>query len=482
MTTKTAERETGADIRARLDHPIIDGDGHTQECAFAMEDFLKEVAGNSLDKVWQDFRNPPGPRRLRTTFWNVPSGPASIDRAMAMLPRLRKERCELAGIDYSIVYTTMGLGLIGHPNDEFRRACCRALNNMNADLYMSADVRAHMTPAAVIPMHTPEEGIAELEYAVNELGYKTAMIPSHVTLPVSEVTDQAPEVARYTSHMHSYTVDALHDYDPFWAKCVELGVSVGGHSSPRGGGGPRNSASSYVFNHLGSFAAGGEFLCRSLFMGGVTRRFPTLKVAFLEGGVAFAADLYASIVEAWEKRNIDTIMTYLDPKQLDMDLMVEMFGKYGNDYLTPERMRGYRSTHNARDDEPEGTYDEFKACEIKQKQDIYDLFVPNFYFGCEADDRLNAIAFNSDLNHMNARLNATFGSDIGHWDVLDSTHVLNEAYELVDDGLMSEDDFRDFTFTNNVTLHAGMNPDFFKGTVVEDAAAAVMAETKVAAE
>ena len=60
--------------------------------------------------------------------------------------------------------------------------------------------------------------------------------------------------------------------------------------------------------------------------------------------------------------------------------------------------------------------------------------------------------------------------------------MLNEAYELVDDGLMSEDDFRDFTFTNNVTLHAGMNPDFFKGTVVEDAAAAVMAETKVAAE
>ena len=100
----------------------------------------------------------------------------------------------------------------------------------------------------------------------------------------------------------------------------------------------------------------------------MTRRFPTLKVAFLEGGVAFAADLYASIVEAWEKRNIDTIMTYLDPKQLAMDLMVEMFGKYGNDYLTPERMRGYRSTHNARDDEPEGTYDEFKACEINRSR------------------------------------------------------------------------------------------------------------------
>jgi hypothetical protein len=34
---------------------------------------------------------------------------------------------------------------------------------------------------------------------------------------------------------------------------------------------------------------------------------------------------------------------------------------------------------------------------------------------------------------------------------------------------MTEGDFRDFVFTNAVALHAGANPDFFAGTVVEAA-------------
>jgi hypothetical protein len=108
--------------------------------------------------------------------------------------------------------------------------------------------------------------------------------------------------------------------------------------------------------------------------------------------------------------------------------------------------------------------------------------VPNFYFGCEADDRLNSIAFKARLNPMGARLKAMFGSDIGHWDVLDATRVVVHAHELVEDGLMSAEDFRDFTFTNCLTFHAGLNPDFFKGTAVEkEAVKALAAERKVAA-
>ena len=33
---------------------------------------------------------------------------------------------------------------------------------------------------------------------------------------------------------------------------------------------------------------------------------------------------------------------------------------------------------------------------------------------------------------------------------------------------MEEAAFRDFIFANPAMLHAGMNPDFFKGTVVAD--------------
>ena len=53
--------------------------------------------------------------------------------------------------------------------------------------------------------------------------------------------------------------------------------------------------------------------------------------------------------------------------------------------------------------------------------------------------------------------------------------MLAEAYELVEDELMSLDAFRDFTFTHPIRLWGGMNPDFFKGTRVEAAAAEVLA-------
>jgi hypothetical protein len=36
---------------------------------------------------------------------------------------------------------------------------------------------------------------------------------------------------------------------------------------------------------------------------------------------------------------------------------------------------------------------------------------------------------------------------------------------------MTEQDFREFTFTNAARLHTRNNPDFFKGTVVEQAVA-----------
>ena len=85
--------------------------------------------------------------------------------------------------------------------------------------------------------------------------------------------------------------------------------------------------------------------------------------------------------------------------------------------------------------------------------------------------------FKSDWYPNKARFNAIFGSDIGHWDVTDMTDVLAEAYEMVEDGLLSEMDFRDFVFVNPVSLHAGMNSNFFKGTVVESEVDALLASS-----
>jgi hypothetical protein len=55
----------------------------------------------------------------------------------------------------------------------------------------------------------------------------------------------------------------------------------------------------------------------------------------------------------------------------------------------------------------------------------------------------------------------------GHW--LEFGPVLAEQ-----DGLITADDFRDFTFANAVRLWGTVNPAFFKGTVVEKPAADVL--------
>ena len=49
--------------------------------------------------------------------------------------------------------------------------------------------------------------------------------------------------------------------------------------------------------------------------------------------------------------------------------------------------------------------------------------------------------------------------------------MLEEAWELVEHGLIDEEDFREFMFVNPARLHTALNPGFFKGTVVEGAVA-----------
>ena len=86
---------------------------------------------------------------------------------------------------------------------------------------------------------------------------------------------------------------------------------------------------------------------------------------------------------------------------------------------------------------------------------------------------MNAVAF-SKFNPFGAKIQAIYSSDIGHFDVPDMLQVLPEAFELVEDGFLTADNFRDFVFTNAVRLWGTQNPRFFEGTVVAKEAAAVL--------
>jgi hypothetical protein len=120
--------------------------------------------------------------------------------------------------------------------------------------------------------------------------------------------------------------------------------------------------------------------------------------------------------------------------------------------------------------------DEFALAGIESPEDIRDRFIPNFFFGCEADDSLNAWAFNRKLNPLGANVSAILSSDMGHWDVEELTEPLAEAFELVEHGHMTPGDFRSFAFTNSVHLHGGMDPHFFDGTPVESEARSALAD------
>ena len=473
---------TGADIRAKLDHPVVDADGHMMECSFAVLDFVKQVGGTEIAARYEDILQGDQTGASRRAVWVGNSGPASIDRATAMLPKLFRARLDEAGIDFAVVYGTHALSVLRVDDDELRPVVYRAMNMLYADMFKGLSDR--LTPVALIPMHDPDEAIAELDFAITELGLKAIVVNAMVRRPAPEVVAAAPHLAQYSLAPTSPAIDVGDRYDPVWAKCIELGVAPSCHNSFRGRGSTHGSPSNYVFNSLGSFGQGSEYFCRALFFGGVPKRFPALKFAFLEGGAAWASQLYNSMFEYWEKRNLEALKENLDPAKLDVDLLVEMFEKYGNDYLTPERIRAEpHQSINSNLFVPAEEIDDFAPTGVGKPEDIRDIFDANFYFGCEADDRLNTVAFDTRINHLGARLNAILGSDIGHWDVPDMTKVLVEAHELVDDGFIDTHDFRDFSYANVVRMHTGMNPDFFKGTVVEDAVEKLKAETTaVAAE
>ena len=463
---------TGAQVRAKVGHPIIDGDAHIVECMFAYEDFIKQVGGADMLRRWEERQKSPPYMNTRSIWWGAPSGAHTGDRAMALLPKYFAARMQDCGIDFAHMLTTMGLNVTWIREDELRQVACRALNVMYAELFR--DVGQVLRPVAVVPTFTPEEAIRELDYAVTELGHKAAMIGTEIYRPWPQVASEAPHLSRYAERIQSIAIDAPADYDPFWQRCVELGIAPICHTPGLGAAGYRQSPSNYVFNHLGMFSSGAEFFCRSLIMGGVTRRFPTMTFGFLECGAAWALTLLSDLVEHFEKRNADYLREHLDPNRLDVELLGKLFDEYGDRHLTGERIRANPHSRLSMPTPPEG-FDEFAAAGITQIRDLKQRFCDNFYFGCEADDRTVAVAFNRRLNPLGTRLQAMFGSDIGHWDVVDAQSVVGEAWGLVESKLIDEHDFRDFTFTNAARMQLRMNPNYFQGTAVESAAAALMA-------
>src|SRR5207248_3746638 len=137
----------------------------------------------------------------------------------------------------------------------------------------------------------------------------------------------------------------------------ELGVAPSFHSGARRAG-LRLSPSNVTYNHIGHFAAANHAACKAMFLGGVTRRFPGMNMAFLEGGSGWACLLYGDLLGHWEKRSRKGL-EQVDPRNLDRAVIMELAEKYGlpehvaalrerggHPYTDEEKMSGGVATHD----------------------------------------------------------------------------------------------------------------------------------------
>src|SRR5438067_10772934 len=162
---------TPEQVRSKIDHPIVDGDGHWVEYDPVFSDKMRKVGG---DLAGDGFLKAMGTTREilsmsvaerrhkrigQQAFW-ARQAENTLDRATAMMPKLLYDRLDELGLDFVVVYPTAGLRFPRIADDATRRAVIRAYNVVSADYFSGLGDR--LTPAAIIPMHTPDEAIAEL--------------------------------------------------------------------------------------------------------------------------------------------------------------------------------------------------------------------------------------------------------------------------------------------------------------------------------
>ena len=226
----------------------IDADGHIRDTEQHYRQYL-EAPYNKRGPVGV------GLDAFDRAMFGTLGGPTSVD-AQNWIDVLDK-----AGMETTVLYPTIGLG-VGFINDpDYAAAFCRAYNNYVSEEFCKVSPR--LKAVALLPLQAPEASAKEMRRAVQDLGLAGGMLAADGPYLLGK-----PQ------------------YDALYQVAQELDSPLAVHAS---GSLKGRGADEYLFErlvqaHCLSHTYGLMRQMTSMLFDGVPERFPDLKLAYLEAG------------------------------------------------------------------------------------------------------------------------------------------------------------------------------------------------------
>lgn len=236
---------------------IIDGDGHLIEDEAGILKHLAEPYREIMAR---------GPR-LIPPLDHVHAGkaveiPPQREGRPVVGPDLWLKFLTDAGIEWTVLYPTNALAYGKIVSLDYAAAFCRAYNDWVHETYLQRDPR--FKAMALIPMQDPPEAAKELRRAVVELGMMGSMLPSNGLAQ--------PLGSKF--------------YWPVYEEANRLGCCLAVHGGCHDRFG-LDHLNMYVPVHALGHPWGLTLNCADILYNGIFERFPKVRIAFLEGGVAW---------------------------------------------------------------------------------------------------------------------------------------------------------------------------------------------------
>ena len=187
------------------------------------------------------------------------------------------------GIEWSVLYPTFGLAVGRFVSREWAVAACIAYNRWLHERFLSKSPR--LKGMALLPIQHVDSAVAELRYAVKELGMMGGMLPSNGEGIKTHLGDDI--------------------YWPIYEEAEKLGCCLAVHVGSLHHLG-MDSFSTYYPVHAVGHPVGIMIQAAGMLSHGVFERFPNLRVGFLEGGATWVPFFMDRLDRSYHEGHLQT--------------------------------------------------------------------------------------------------------------------------------------------------------------------------------